>query len=68
MITIFKQWFIILYLCTNSLVLSVINIKDADYTKSVGVSKEVLSLPIHPFLDQYEVEYIVQKVNCFTSE
>jgi dTDP-4-amino-4,6-dideoxygalactose transaminase len=41
------------------------NINDHNFPKTLAISRSVLSLPIHPFLRDYEVDYIVKKINNF---
>ena len=40
---------------------------DNNYPKALAASKSVLSLPIHPFLRDNEVDYIVKKINNFVN-
>lgn len=39
--------------------------EDINYPMVMSISREVLSLPIHPFLTDEEVEFVVEKVNRF---
>lgn len=38
---------------------------DTDFQTAISISKEVLSLPIHPFLEDYEVQRVVETINAF---
>ena len=39
--------------------------KDKDFQATISISKEVLSLPIHSFLKDDEVQLVVEAVNAF---
>lgn len=38
---------------------------DTDFQTAISISKEVLSLPIHSFLEDYEVQLVVETINAF---
>jgi dTDP-4-amino-4,6-dideoxygalactose transaminase len=38
---------------------------DSNYRNAIAFSNEVVSLPIHPFLENNEFQYVVETINAF---